>query len=169
MEGTSPSQAIRIVETGNKCHDGKCELSSTHSEAEVMAILNVGSDLAVTRRRNPSTCCRRNQATFVPVTTQKLPHVFVFRRSQGQNRATDSLVSHDLLLQPAKYVGEIGLSVISLNFDAGSEKDTVRSNELRKKEGDSVDFGRLLQQADCSGAPLGRKRHTRKIPAVHVD
>src|ERR1019366_3619110 len=148
MEGTSPSQAIRIVETGNECQDGKCELSSTHSEAEVMAILNVGSDLAVTRRRNPSTCCRRNQ---------------------GQNRATDSLVSHDLLLQPAKYVGEIGLSVISLNFDAGSEKDTVRSNELRKKEGDSVDFGRLLQQADCSGAPLGRKRHTRKIPAVHVD
>ena len=46
MEGTPPSQASRIVATGNEPHDGKCEVSSTHSEEEIMAILSVGIDLA---------------------------------------------------------------------------------------------------------------------------
>lgn len=46
MDGTSPSRASRIAATGNECHDGKCEVSSTHSEGEVMAIVTVGIDLA---------------------------------------------------------------------------------------------------------------------------
>jgi hypothetical protein len=38
------------AETGNECHDGKYEVSSTHSEGEVMAIVTVGIDLAKNRR-----------------------------------------------------------------------------------------------------------------------
>ena len=34
------------AEIGNERHDGKFEVSSTHSEGEIMAILNVGIDLA---------------------------------------------------------------------------------------------------------------------------
>jgi hypothetical protein len=36
--------ATRLSAT--QCHDGKCELSSTHAEGEVIAILYVGIDLA---------------------------------------------------------------------------------------------------------------------------
>ena len=36
MKGTSPSRASRVKRRpATKCHDGKCELSSTHSEGEV--------------------------------------------------------------------------------------------------------------------------------------
>ena len=45
-KGLPRPELSACAETGNECHDGKCEVSSTHSEGEVMAILNVGIDLA---------------------------------------------------------------------------------------------------------------------------
>jgi hypothetical protein len=46
MKGLPRPELSAKQKAASKCHDGKCELSSTHSEGEVMAILAVGIDLA---------------------------------------------------------------------------------------------------------------------------
>jgi len=46
MKGTSRPELSACAENGNEGHDGKFEVSSTHSEGEVMAIVTLGIDLA---------------------------------------------------------------------------------------------------------------------------
>ena len=45
-KGLPRPELAALRRPATQCHDGKCELSSTHSEGEVMSILYVGIDLA---------------------------------------------------------------------------------------------------------------------------
>src|ERR1035438_6618700 len=45
-KGLPRPELSTCAETGNECHEGKCEVSSTHSEGEVVVIVTRGIDLA---------------------------------------------------------------------------------------------------------------------------